>query len=88
MFLDALARQDVHARSDSFDRRLGETREEFLGRHIAEVSVSADGVAGDPGGKSAIAMAERAGEDIGERLARGDAQAFDVLVVAEAARPR
>ena len=57
--------------------------EEFLGRHIAEVSVGADGVAGDPGRKAAIAMAERAGEDIGERLARDDAQAFDV--VAEAA---
>jgi len=80
--LDALARQNVQARSDSFDRRLGEATEEFLGRHVAKVSVGTDGVAGDPGGKTAIAMAERAGEDIGERLARGDAQAFDVVAEA------
>ena len=77
--LDALARQDVQARSDAFDRRLGEAREEFLGRHVAEVSVGADGVASDPGRKAAIAMAERAGEDVGERLARDDAQAFGVV---------
>jgi hypothetical protein len=48
------------------------------------VSVGADGVAGDPGGKTAIAVAERAGEDIGECLARGDAQAFDVVAEAPA----
>ena len=77
--LDALARQDVQARSDAFDRRLGEAREEFLGRHVAEVSVGADGVASDPGRKAAIAMAERAGEDVGERLARDDTQAFGVV---------
>ena len=82
--LDALAWLDVQARSDSFDRRLGETREELLGRHIAKVSVGADGVAGDPGRGAAIAMAERAGEDIGERLARDDAQAFDVVAEAPA----
>ena len=69
---------------NSFDCRLGEAREEFLGRHIAEVSVGADGVAGDPGRKAAFAMAERAGEDIGERLARGDAQPFDVAAEAAA----
>ena len=69
---------------NSFDRRLGEATEEFLGRHIAEVSVGADGVASDPGRKAAIAMAERAGEDIGERLARDDAQAFDVVAEASA----
>ena len=82
--LDALAWQDVQARSDSFYRRLGEAREEFLGRHIAEASVRADGVASDPGRKATIAMAERAGEDIGERLARDDAQAFDVVAEASA----
>ena len=81
--LDALARLDVQARSDTFDRRFGEAREEFLRRHVAEVSVGADGVAGDSGREAAIAMAERAGENIGERLARNDAQVFDV--VAEAA---
>ena len=69
---------------NSFDRRLGEAREEVLGRHIAKVSVGANGVAGDPGRKAAIAMAERAGEDIGERLARDDAQAFDVVAEASA----
>ena len=47
------------------------------------MSVGADGVASDPGGKTAIAMAERAGQNSGERLARDDAHVFDV--VAEAA---
>ena len=83
-FLEALAAQDVQARSNSFDRRLGEATEEFLGRHGAEVSVGANGVASDPGRKAAIAMAERAGENIGERLARGDAQAFDIVAEASA----
>ena len=48
------------------------------------MDVGADGVAGDAGRKAAIAMSERAGEDIGERLARDDAQAFDVLAEAAA----
>jgi hypothetical protein len=82
--LDALAWQDVQARSDSFNGRLGEAAEEFLGRHVAEVSVGADGVASNPGRKAAIAMAERAGEDVGKRLARNDAQAFDVVAEASA----
>jgi hypothetical protein len=43
------------------------------------VGVGADGVAGDPGRKTAVAMTERAGEDIGECLARDDAQAFNIL---------
>jgi hypothetical protein len=84
LVLDALARHDVQARSYSFDRGLGEATEEFLGRHIAEASVGADRVAGDPGRKAAAAMAERAGEDICERLARDYAQAFDVVAEAPA----
>ena len=69
----------LKARSDLLDPRFRQAAEEVFRRHIADVRVGAEGVAGDARDKPAVASPERAREDVGEHLARDDAQALGVV---------
>src|SRR5208337_3257163 len=77
--LGARARQNAQGRPNLLDPSLRQTTEEVFRRHIAEMRVGAEGVAGDARDEPAVASPDRAREDACEHLARDDAQALAVV---------
>jgi hypothetical protein len=77
--LDARARQDAEARSDLFDAGLGQAAEEILVRHIRQMNIGAQRLAGDSRHEAAVAMPERARENARQHLPGDDAQTVRIL---------
>ena len=77
--LDPWPRQNAKSRRDLLNPGLGQTAEEILVRHVRQMCVGAERLAGDAGDEPAVAVAERARQDAGEHLTGDETKTLGVV---------
>src|SRR5208337_1238815 len=78
-FLDPRPRQNAKGGRDLLNPGLGQAAEEIVVRHVRQMRVGAERLAGDAGDEPAVAVAERARQDAGEHLTGDETKTLGVM---------